>query len=151
MQWLCPHRLMISTAGSCWSGSMTEASNWRSSLSSYRASCSSSTSCQHSSGDESAMPRKYKLGPDVKPEEKIYDSKGNLIDENYIERAVEDVHRQLGRGRPSLTAPGRISPEIKARVPVELKDRLQQAAKEHGKPLSVFIREALEQYLDEAS
>jgi predicted DNA-binding protein len=50
-----------------------------------------------------------------------------------------------------LTAPGRISPEIKARVPVELKDRLQQAAKEHGKPLSVFIREALEQYLDEAS
>lgn len=97
------------------------------------------------------MPRKYKLGPDVKPEEKIYDSKGNLIDENYIERAVEDVHRQLGRGRPSLTAPGRVSPEIKARVPVELKDRLQQAAKEHGKPLSVFIREALEQYLDEAS
>lgn len=90
-------------------------------------------------------------GPDVKPEEKIYDSEGNLIDENYIERAVEDVHRQLGPGRPSLTAPGRISPEIKARVPVELKDRLQQAAKEHGKPLSVFIREALEQYLDEAS
>lgn len=97
------------------------------------------------------MPRKYKLGPDVKPDEKIYDSKGNLIDENYVENAVADVHRQLGRGRPSLTAPGKTSPEIKARVPAELKDRLQQAAKEHGQPLSVFIREALERHLDEAS
>ena len=97
------------------------------------------------------MPHKYKLGSDVKPEEKIYDSTGNLIDEDYIDSAVEDVHRQLGPGRPSLTGPGATSPEIKARVPAELKDRLQQAAREHGQPLSVFIREALERHLDEAS
>jgi predicted DNA-binding protein len=50
-----------------------------------------------------------------------------------------------------LTAPGKTSPEIKARVPAELKDRLQQAAKNQGQPLSVFIREALERHLDEAS
>ena len=97
------------------------------------------------------MAPKYKAGPDVKPDEYVYDSKGNLIDEDYIERAVEDVHRQLGRGRPSLTAPGEVSPEIKARVPAELKRRLQEAAKEDGKSLSVFIREALERQLDEAS
>lgn len=97
------------------------------------------------------MAPKYKAGPDVKPDEKVYDSKGNLIDEEYIERAVEDVHRQLGPGRPSLTAPGEVSPEIKARVPAELKRRLQEAAKEDGKSLSDFIREALERQLDEAS
>jgi hypothetical protein len=97
------------------------------------------------------MARKYKMGPDVKPEEKVYDSKGNLVDENYIERAVEDVHRQLGRGRPSLTAPGKTSPEIKARVPAELKRRVQQAARERGESLSDFIREALERQLDQAS
>jgi predicted HicB family RNase H-like nuclease len=97
------------------------------------------------------MARKYKLGPDVKPGEEVYDSKGNLIDENYIDRAVEDAHRQLGRGRPSLTAPGRTSPEIKARVPAELKLRIQQAARERGESLSDFIREALERQLDQAS
>jgi hypothetical protein len=97
------------------------------------------------------MPGKYKLGPDMKRDEKVYDSKGNLIDDDYIARAVDDVDQHLGRGRPSLTGPGEVSPEIKARVPAELKRRLQQAAEEQGKPLSVFIREALERHLDEAS
>lgn len=97
------------------------------------------------------MAQKYKVGPDVKPDEKVYDSKGNLIDEDYIDRAVQDVHRQLGRGRPSLTAPGGVSPEIKARVPNDLKARVQQEAKRQGKSLSLFVREALERHLDEAS
>ncbi len=97
------------------------------------------------------MARKYKVGPDVKPDEKIYDSKGNLIDEDYIDHAVTDAHRQLGRGRPSLTGPGGVSPEIKARVPNDLKSRVQQEAKRQGKSLSLFIREALERHLDEAS
>ena len=97
------------------------------------------------------MARRYKAGPDVKREENVYDSKGNLIDGQYIASAVEDVHHQFGRGRPSLTAPGEVSPEIKARVSAELKTRVQQAAKRQGKPLSVFIREALQRHLDEAS
>ncbi|MDA8400146.1 MAG: ribbon-helix-helix protein, CopG family [Actinomycetota bacterium] len=96
------------------------------------------------------MVSKYKLGPDVKPNEKICDSKGNVIDEKYMENAVQDVHRQLGRGRPSLTAPGKVSPEIKARVPAELKLRLQQAAKDRGESLSDFIRKVLERQLGEA-
>jgi hypothetical protein len=97
------------------------------------------------------MARNYKLGPDVKPEEKVRDSKGNLIDENDIDSAVEDVHRQLGRGRPSLTAPGKGSPEIKARLPAELKLRVQQAARERGESLSDVVRDALERRLDQAS
>lgn len=87
----------------------------------------------------------------MRPGEEIRDSKGNLIDEAYIERAVEDVHRRLGPGRPSLTTPGAISPEVKARVPVELKDRVEEEARRQGKPVSVVIREALEQYLQDAS
>lgn len=97
------------------------------------------------------MASKYKVGPDVQPGEEVYDSKGNLIDDPYVEQAVADVHRQLGRGRPSLTAPGKTSPELKARVPAELKRRVQQAARERGESLSGFIREALERQLDQAS
>ena len=95
------------------------------------------------------MAPKYKVGPDVKRDEKIVDSKGNPIDEGYIDRAVQDVHRHLGRGRPSLTAPGGVSPEIKARVPSDLKTRVEQEAKRQGKTLSVFLREALERHLGE--
>ena len=94
------------------------------------------------------MARKYKAGPDVKRGEKVYDSKGNRIDQNYIDRAVEDVHRQLGRGRPSLTAPGAVSPEIKARVPAELKRRVERVAKRQGKSTSAVVREALEEHLE---
>jgi hypothetical protein len=97
------------------------------------------------------MARKYKLGPDVKPAEQVRDSKGNLIDEAYIDCAVDDVRRQLGRGRPSLTAPGEVSPEVKARVPAELKSRVEEAAKRQGRPLSEVIRDALERYLADAS
>lgn len=97
------------------------------------------------------MTPKYKLGPDVKPGEQVRDSTGNLIDEAYIDRAVDDVHRQLGRGRPSLTGPGEISPEVKARVPAALKSRAEDAAKRQGRPLSEVIRDALERYLADAS
>jgi cytidylate kinase len=94
------------------------------------------------------MARKYKAGPDVKPGEKVYDSKGNLIDQSYIDRAVKDVHHQVGRGRPSLTAPGAVSPEIKARVPAELKARVERAAQRQGKSTSAVVREALERHLE---
>lgn len=94
------------------------------------------------------MARKYKAGPAVKRGDKVYDSKGNLIDHDYIDRAIEDVHRQLGRGRPSLTAPGAVSPEIKARVPADLKRRVEQVAKRQGKSTSAVVREALERHLE---
>jgi predicted HicB family RNase H-like nuclease len=93
------------------------------------------------------MARKYQAGPDVGPEEVVRDSKGNVIDDAYIERAVEDVHRQVGRGRPSLTEPGAVSPEVKARVPAELKERVNRESRRQGKSVSEFIRDALERYL----
>ena len=97
------------------------------------------------------MARKYKAGPDVGPEEVVRDSKGNVIDEAYIGRAVEDVHRQMNRGRPSLTEPGAVSPEVKARVPAELKERVDRESRRQGKSVSELIRDALERYLAEVS
>ena len=90
------------------------------------------------------MARKYKGGPDVGPKEVVRDSKGHLIDETYMDRAVDDVHQQLGRGRPFLTKPAAISPEVRARVPVALKERVEREARRQDKSVSVLIREGLE-------
>ena len=41
----------------------------------------------------------------------------------------------------------RRSPEVKARVPAELRDRLKQEAESRGTTTSELVREALTQYL----
>lgn len=38
------------------------------------------------------------IGRSVPADEPVYDSHGARIDEDYTRRAVEDVHRALGRG-----------------------------------------------------
>ncbi len=92
---------------------------------------------------------KYVLGPDVDlDKEVILDGNGNRITNEMCEEIVEEVHRVLGR--PSLTAPKVVSPEIKARVPQELKLELEAEAKRQGKTSSALIREALEDYLHSA-
>jgi hypothetical protein len=50
-------------------------------------------------------------------------------------------------GRPSLTRPNVISPEVKARVPIQLKKALDRKAIQSGKSPSELIRAALERYL----
>ncbi|MEX1021837.1 MAG: hypothetical protein WD058_01695, partial [Dehalococcoidia bacterium] len=65
----------------------------------------------------------YRLapGPDVDLEkEDVRDKHGNRIDEEYVRRAVEDVHRHIA-GRPSLTGPGRHSPQVAVRLPEALR------------------------------
>ncbi len=55
-----------------------------------------------------------------------------------------------GRSRPSLAhgpAPGARSSEVKARVPAELKHRLEREAKRCGATTSTLIRDALDRYL----
>jgi len=49
---------------------------------------------------------RYELapGPDVDLErEDIRDGRGQRITQDYVDRAVADVHAKVGRGRPSLT------------------------------------------------
>lgn len=43
------------------------------------------------------MASKYKLGPDVNGEEEVCALEGDLVDDDYIQRAVQHAHRQLGR------------------------------------------------------
>lgn len=91
---------------------------------------------------------KYVIGPDIDlDKETVKDRKGRRITEDRAAQIAADTLVKAGVGRPSLTGPGTRSPEVKARVPEELRDRLTTAAQERGTTTSVLIREALERYL----
>lgn len=79
-------------------------------------------------------------------DEDIRDSQGRRITQDYVDRAIADAHRQL-RGRPSLSSPGRRSPQISFRVPPELQTAAERRAAERGTSVSEVAREALERYL----
>ncbi|WP_433436114.1 hypothetical protein [Nonomuraea sp. CA-141351] len=89
--------------------------------------------------------------------EEIYDSKGNRITDEYVNDAIDDVHRAIdegrvpvptGRsGRPSLTGEGTHSPRVSFRVPEELRERAKARAEQEGKTVSALAREAFEQFL----
>lgn len=89
----------------------------------------------------------HEPGPDVDLDtEDVRDSHGRRITQEYVEGAVADAHRQV-RGRPSLTAPGRRSPQIAFRVPAELQADAERLAAKRGTTVSQLAREALETYV----
>lgn len=92
---------------------------------------------------------RYTLGPDVGSDDEVYDTHGNRIDQDYIDQAVADVHRMVGR--PSLSADGGTTQAITFRVPAEERANAQAAADEEGISLSEYARRALEDRLDRAS
>jgi len=81
--------------------------------------------------------------------EVILDANGRRITEARVRALIRTTQVQLV-GRPSLTAVGQHSPEVKARVPLKLKKTLQREAKRQGKTCSELVREALEEYLTSA-
>jgi hypothetical protein len=90
---------------------------------------------------------KYTFGPDIDLDrEVILDKDGRRITEARAEQIVEEVIEAVF-GRPSLTSPGKHSPEVKARVPIQLKRKLQLEAKRRGETPSAVIRQALEEFL----
>ena len=94
------------------------------------------------------MSTKYTLGPDIDlDDEVVLDARGERITEARAQQIADAALRSVRAGRPSLTAPGQRSPEVKARVPVEVRDRLHAAAHSCGVSTSVLVREALERYL----
>jgi hypothetical protein len=94
------------------------------------------------------MSRKYVAGPDIDLDaDVVRDKKGRRISEKRAEKVAAEALDRVVTGRPSLTAPGTRSPEVKARVPAALRDRLVTAAAERGTKPSALIREALERYL----
>lgn len=92
----------------------------------------------------------YVLGKDIDlDKEVIRDSQGKRITSKRAEEIVEQVIAQAV-GRPSLSGPSKVSPEVKARVPEKLKKALEKEAKRQGQTPSAVIRQALEDYLNTA-
>lgn len=87
-------------------------------------------------------------GPDVDlAREDVRDSRGRRITQDYIDRAVADVHAKTGRGRPSLTGRASRSPQVTFRLPPELRAAAEAQAAREGRRVSDVAREALVDYL----
>lgn len=91
-----------------------------------------------------AKPRR-KISPTIGRNEVLRDSQGRVVDDEYVDRAVEDALDYVrGRGRPSLSDSGE-SPSLRVRVPRELDAAVRDAARASGESVSDWIRHALEQ------
>ena len=94
-----------------------------------------------------AKQSRYQMGKDVNlKKEVVKDLSGKRITDRRVKQIVKQVRQQTA-GRPSLSKPNVISPEVKARVPIQLKRALDRRAIQSGKSASELIRAALERYL----
>ena len=99
----------------------------------------------------STKPTDYHLGPDIGPDEELRDSQGRVIDDAYVDVAVQDaLARVRGRGRPSLSASGE-SPLLRVRLPRELDDAVRRAAGRSGVTRSEWVRRVLDDAARRAS
>ena len=90
---------------------------------------------------------RYRVGKDVNlKKEVVKDLSGKRITDRRVKQIVKQVRQQTA-GRPSLSKANVISPEVKARVPLQLKRALDRRAIQSGKSASELIRAALERYL----
>jgi predicted HicB family RNase H-like nuclease len=94
---------------------------------------------------------RYVAGRDIPPDEEVRDSQGRLIDDAYVDAAVESAVRQVrGRGRPSLSESGE-SPLLRVRVSRELDSAIRDAADRDGTSRADWVRRALRKALHDAS
>ena len=90
---------------------------------------------------------RYRVGKDVDlKKEVVKDLSGKRITDRRVKQIIKQVRQQTA-GRPSLTKANVISPEVKARVPLQLKRALDRRVIQSGKSASELIRAALERYL----
>lgn len=89
-------------------------------------------------------PTKYHLGPDLGEDEELRDSRGRVVDDAYVDSAVEDAITQVrGRGRPSLSTSGE-SPLLRVRLSLELDEAVRRAAERSGATRSEWVRRVLD-------
>jgi len=72
---------------------------------------------------------------------------GSRLTEANAHELAEQVLQISGRGRPSLTAPGERSPQLRLSVPGQLRDGLRARADAEHRSVSELAREAIERYL----
>lgn len=88
--------------------------------------------------------RRGRLPATVGSNEVLRDSRGRVIDEEYVDRAVESaIEHVRGRGRPSLSTSGE-SPLIRVRVSRTLDVAVRRAASESGETVASWVRRVLE-------
>ena len=86
----------------------------------------------------------YTEGPDIPDDEVLRDSRSRVVDDAYVDAAVEDaIEHVRGRGRPSLSASGE-SPLIRVRVSRDLDDAVRRAAAASGTSRSEWVRHVLD-------
>ena len=97
--------------------------------------------------------KKYEEGPDVDFDKEVFlDQNGVRYTNARIDAMVKEIEEHGPYvGRPSLTAPTVHSPEIKARVPAPLKEKLEATAQARGETPSALIRQAVEEFLAKSS
>jgi len=92
----------------------------------------------------------YRLGPDVPDEEELRDSQGRVIDDAYVDAAVEEAIERVRGGRPSLSKRG-ASPLLRVRLPRELDEAVSDAAKRAGASRSEWVRRVLDEAVHRTS
>lgn len=93
----------------------------------------------------------YRLGSDVPDDEELRDSQGRVVDEVYVDAAVEEAIGHVhGRGRPSLSKTGE-SPLLRVRLPRELDEAVSDAARRAGASRSEWVRRVLDEAVHRAS
>lgn len=72
---------------------------------------------------------------------------GTRLTEAAAAEFAQEALRASGRGRPSLTGPGRRSPQLRLSVPEDLREGLKARAEAEHRSVSELAREAIERYL----
>jgi len=86
------------------------------------------------------------VGPDQQEGEIARDQRGNVIDDDYVDTVLQEINAaKAPPGRPSL-AEG-ISPLVQFRVPREVKEAVDRAARVRGVTTSQWLREAVQHEL----
>ena len=87
---------------------------------------------------------RYTIGADVPDDEVLRDSAGRVVDDTYVDAAVDAAREYArGRGRPSLSQAGE-SPLLRVRLPVELDQAVRRAAEQGGTSRADWVRQVLE-------
>jgi hypothetical protein len=72
---------------------------------------------------------------------------GTRLTEARADELAQEVLRATGRGRPSLSAPGHRSPQLRLAIPERMHDELKARAQAEHRSVSELAREALDRYL----
>lgn len=72
---------------------------------------------------------------------------GTRLTEARADELAQEVLHAAGRGRPSLSSPGRRSPQLRLAIPEQMRDELKARAQAEHRSVSELAREALDRYL----